>query len=94
MADYIKGLGGGWRLPTKAELTELRKSGGASAVEFLGKVGFSGVQASCYWASDGGHHGSEWCITMANKRDDGSLIVDPSAMSRESDEVHVWPVKN
>lgn len=75
-------LGGGWRLPSRAELNGLRKGAGDKPVNWLNANGFKGVQADCYWTSEKDGAGRPYVICMnqgagdapvMNKEDTGFL---------------------
>jgi len=89
---YVASLGGGWRLPTKAELVAMRKAGGEKPTEFFATVGFAGVQSDCYWSSEPSNAGRWICVTMAHE-EYKQPVRDAVRHADATDPLPVWVVK-
>ncbi len=78
----------GWRLPTKEELTEFLKSGGANPAEYFNSMGFVNVPnpKSSYWTSSSYTERSDYAWIVALW--DGSVSYDFKGCN-----YNLWPVR-
>jgi hypothetical protein len=82
---HVKGLPGGWRLPTREELVFFRKAGGEKPFEWFNAHGFTGVKTGSYWTSTETPPARVWVVNFGTNREPG--VMDTT------DQGYVWPVK-
>jgi len=75
-----------WRLPNKVELEQFAKSGGSGKpVDQLASIGFTNIQAGCYWSGTEDGNYVAWYVDVK----DG--VVDSYA---KRNDYYVWPVRS
>ena len=80
-------LGGGWRLPNRAELNGLRKGAGDKPATWLNANGFKGVQADCYWTSEKDGAARPYVICMNHGAGDAGVM-------NKEDTGFLWAVRS